>query len=383
MQGGGRKRVPFEVGRDRRQALVDQVVDGLRTAILDGYYGPGEVLPSIKEMAAELGVSRIVTETAVRRLGEEGYTAPRPRIGSVVLDRGGVHWRGSVLLIERDGPAQYYTSVFGGTLIHRLLSAGYQVVKLPMLVDVPKRIRMASLESVLRHHFDLAILTNEAAEIERALSAHGVKFIASGTVRSIPGCLGCIRLDSDTALGELAASVRRRGIGSVMEVGFASNMCLTPHLRRLGVAVRQWDLDLPIDSPAPAIVERMAMEKVRARLARGRGWLPEMFFFNDDYVGEGALKALSAAGIRIPRDVRVSTWANAGSGPVWPDPLDLIRMDPKANGDRVADRVLACLAGAEFHEGLVKGPEFVPAGFTDDFHPSSNTSKGKAVKHEP
>lgn len=359
--GCAKKKLPFEVGRECRQSLVDQVIDGLRTAILDGYYGPGETLPSIKEMATALGVSRIVTETAVRRLGEEGYTAPRPRVGSVVLDRGGIRWRGSVLLIERDGPAQYYTGVLGGTLSHRLMCAGYQVVKVPMLGDVPKRVRTACLESVLRHRFDLAVLIGGSGLIERRLSASRVKYIVVGAGKALPGCIGRAEFEHDAALGALAESIRRRGVKSVWEVGFADNMCLTPHLRKLGVAVEQWDLEIPGDLPSPERVERLAMGKVGERLAHGRGKLPGLVFFNDDFIASGALKAMSAAGLRIPEDVRVAAWANAGSGPVWPAPLDLIRMDPKSHGDKIADGVLACLDGAEFPADLRRSAEFVPA----------------------
>ena len=45
------KRVPFSVNRNDSQTLVAQVADGLRQAIVSGYYKVGEVLPSSYELA--------------------------------------------------------------------------------------------------------------------------------------------------------------------------------------------------------------------------------------------------------------------------------------------------------------------------------------------
>ena len=40
------KKIPFAVNRDGSRSLLDQVTDGLREAIVRGYYAPGDVLPS-------------------------------------------------------------------------------------------------------------------------------------------------------------------------------------------------------------------------------------------------------------------------------------------------------------------------------------------------
>ena len=52
--------------------------------------------------------------------------------------------------------------------------------------------------------------------------------------------------------------------------------------------------------------------------AGGRGWLPDVLFFVDDYIASGAMVALLHEGVRIPEDVRVASLYNKGLGPVAP-----------------------------------------------------------------
>ena len=47
---------------------MEQVVDGLRQCILSGFYKAGDILPTTRDLAEMLGVSRIVTRAAVREL---------------------------------------------------------------------------------------------------------------------------------------------------------------------------------------------------------------------------------------------------------------------------------------------------------------------------
>ena len=63
-----KKEVPFSVSRGDARSLVAQVADGLREAIVGGYYKPGEVVPTSRDLAPMLGVSRIVTIAALEEL---------------------------------------------------------------------------------------------------------------------------------------------------------------------------------------------------------------------------------------------------------------------------------------------------------------------------
>ena len=55
--------------------------------------------------------------------------------------------------------------------------------------------------------------------------------------------------------------------------------------------------------------------------------------------------AILEAGLRIPEDIKVVSFANRGNEPVLGLSLARIENDPAAYGDAVADYVLALLAG--------------------------------------
>ena len=94
-------RVPFRIDRTRPRALVRQMTDGLRDAIVNGYYKPGDRLPTIHEWTHLLDVSIRVPEGALANLVKEGYVVTRPRQGCMVMPRDGRRvWRGHVLFIR-------------------------------------------------------------------------------------------------------------------------------------------------------------------------------------------------------------------------------------------------------------------------------------------
>jgi GntR family transcriptional regulator/MocR family aminotransferase len=67
-----------------RSDLTAQVYLGLRGAVLDGRLGPGDRLPSTRELADELDVSRGTVTTAYDRLVAEGFLESRQGSGTFV-----------------------------------------------------------------------------------------------------------------------------------------------------------------------------------------------------------------------------------------------------------------------------------------------------------
>ena len=74
------------IGIDPRstEPLQVQVYAAIRRAILDGVVAPGARLPSSRELAADLGVSRTTTVLAFDQLAAEGYLTTREGSGSFV-----------------------------------------------------------------------------------------------------------------------------------------------------------------------------------------------------------------------------------------------------------------------------------------------------------
>ena len=82
--------ITIDLNDDR--PLEDQIAAGLRHAIAQGTVGAGEELPSVRQLAGDLGVHWNTVARAYRRLSDEGLltvrrgrgavTRPQPRAGS-------------------------------------------------------------------------------------------------------------------------------------------------------------------------------------------------------------------------------------------------------------------------------------------------------------
>ncbi|RBY91574.1 PLP-dependent aminotransferase family protein [Blastococcus sp. TBT05-19] len=77
---------PVLLDRTSRTPLSVQLADALRTATADGTLRPGDRLPSTRELAAALRVSRTVTSAAYDQLLAEGWAGGRRGAGTFVLD---------------------------------------------------------------------------------------------------------------------------------------------------------------------------------------------------------------------------------------------------------------------------------------------------------
>jgi GntR family transcriptional regulator / MocR family aminotransferase len=74
------------VRRGHADPLHKQIYDGMRRAILDGLLRPGQRIPSTRELARDLGVSRLSVLTAFDQLRHEGYMVGRTGAGTFVSD---------------------------------------------------------------------------------------------------------------------------------------------------------------------------------------------------------------------------------------------------------------------------------------------------------
>ena len=64
-----------------------QIVDALRPKLVEGELRPGDLLPSVRQLAADLGVHFNTVAEAYRILAEEGWLDLRRRRGALILDR--------------------------------------------------------------------------------------------------------------------------------------------------------------------------------------------------------------------------------------------------------------------------------------------------------
>ena len=65
----------------------EQIVRGLRATLLTGRFRPGDQLPSVRQLALDLGVHHNTVAGAYRQLAEEGWLNLRRGRGATVIER--------------------------------------------------------------------------------------------------------------------------------------------------------------------------------------------------------------------------------------------------------------------------------------------------------
>ncbi|WP_404406536.1 FadR/GntR family transcriptional regulator [Pelagibacterium halotolerans] len=88
--GGERAGRTGSAGRMRPRNFHSQVIWVLGTAIVQGEYPEGAILPGDSELTEQFGVSRTVLREALKTLSAKGLIEARARVGTRVLPR--AHW---------------------------------------------------------------------------------------------------------------------------------------------------------------------------------------------------------------------------------------------------------------------------------------------------
>ena len=358
------KKIPFLIDRSDWRSLVEQLKDGLREAIVSGYYRPGDTLPSYRELAPLLDVSEIVTKAAIKQLAAEGLVSARPRIGTVVRDLGEKRWKGRVLLVTRSDGCGYYDNVFASVLRGLLANDGWLCT--PISVKRSSRAGCADLSELkvmIAHPASLAIVLFSNPAAEKMLSVAGVPFVVMGdkTASRLRGCVGCIYYDRAAVGAQFAEACREAGVKRVVQMGTVDFDDIHGALRKAGIACES----LVIDEPRRTLTLDFFSEAGRDAMAKflksGKA-LPDAFYFTDDYICAGALAALSDSGIRAPQDVRVATWANRGNVPIYARPLSRIEIGPWKNAEATYTFCRSVLSGERGVKPPVLVPTWVPGG---------------------
>ena len=348
----GAPEMPFQVDRKLNVDITTQVTDGLREAILTGFYKPGDVLPKIMEFTRGLNVSLRPLLPAYRTLKKEGLISPRRSIGTVVVGPKADVLHGRVVIVNQGDTPAYFDTVVGEALTRRLNAAGYAVSSVSAIPlgerrdDAEKeRFDIRQLSAALRQKTSLAVIMGSVPPIERAVAATGTPFFTIGwTKPGTIGCVGCVPLNINGALPGILARLRERNVRSLVQMGIRQADLIGSDALRATCDSYEELVGWPRHGERVSLdaIVRAAYNLFRARY-RTKADLPGAFLFVDDYLARGALTALLAAGIRTGRDVLFITLANKGNLPVHPDPLDLILCDPAREADAMADALVAYL----------------------------------------
>ena len=353
-------KIPFSVSRNDARSLVCQVVDGLRQAIAVGFYRPGDVVPSYRELAPMLGVSRIVTQAALRRIADDGLVVSRPRIGSVVLERNARRWKGHVVFVCPDDYENYSQTVLAGTLRDRLADAGYRFTQVCLPQTSPRHYDFSHLDVALSQSVDLVVTMFARPHILRCLEKRNVPYAVFGEFADMPpSAVGGTWLNFNLAAGDFVAACAARGVRKVVELCWCDMCDAAPMLRQAGIGVRKMTVRPGVPRTALIDVKRLGMETFGNLIAENRISRDTVYFVADDYLASGALAALSYAGLHAPGDIRFVTYSNMRLGPVYPRELSRMEFDAHKAGGVLSDAVLRYLKTGTYPSGTVVGPVWI------------------------
>lgn len=358
-----RKRPPFTIDRNDARSLLRQVTDGLRLAISDGYYRCGDLLPSSRDLAPALGVSKIVTEAALKRLAAEGLVESRPRVGTVVRDLNAKQWRGHVVLVCPELDTGPYQTTMAESLRTHLNRAGYLFTRATVEGDGAEggKYDFSLLDAALARSVDLAIILYNRPAIFRHLASRGVPYAVVGNVPESPaGAVGVVKTDYAAAVPDFVASCVAAGIRKVVQFRLSGIMCdAAPALRGRGIAVTTVSVKPDSRKGWFFASEQAGLEGV-VRYARSHTFeRDDLVFFASDHMASGGLLALAGMGLSAPDGIRVATWANAGLGPVYFRELSRMDMDPERDGSTVADATFAYFKTGQFPADAVLRPRWI------------------------
>lgn len=348
---------PFKIARSDRRSLVCQVVDGIKMAIATRKYVPGDIIPSTRDLAAMLGVSRIVTRAAVRRLADEGYINPRAGLGCVVLEQNGKLWRGNVLFVTPGDKGDFFLNAFAGELGAQLVKHGWRFVRVATPGD---DVSLLDLETA--HPVDLAVVMFGNRTAERFLSKAGVPFVSVGKPKAakLEGCVASVPFVREAAAEAVVARAAEAGVKSAWQVGFEPQPDLIGAFAAAKIPLKEI-LVRPkkgtLQPEATVFASQTYFEKL---LAKGRSALPDLVYFSDDYVCQGALLALARHGVEAPRDVKALSWSNRGNGPYYFRPLARVELAPQELAAELFAALVPFLTDRRPVEPLSFGTTFAP-----------------------
>lgn len=343
--------LPFRLNRSQKRSLVDQMADGLRNAIVTGYFKPGDTLPTILEWTRMLGCSIRVPEGAMAKLADEGLVSTRPRHGTTVLGSGRMNWRGHVLLVRLLDSTCHFIGERIAAAEEHLSKSGYLTTTIVVRRDDGGRLDLSHLEFEMKRNVCFTIVFGHIDEVLRSVSASGIPFVDFAAGQPLmKGCVGHIDSSVQGAVREFAAHCRRSGVGKALIVSKTNDM---PYAREAleeeGITFSEMVLEAQTGPDRMENLQREGCAAFDGMFAReGRGWLPDVIFVTDDYVATGVLFSLFSHGVRIPEDTGFVTVKNKGNGPALPFPLTCVECSPSEVGRETAAAVMRVLDGKPF-----------------------------------
>ncbi|TLF94963.1 GntR family transcriptional regulator [Nocardia cyriacigeorgica] len=189
----------------RKPTIVDDVTEQLAYRIAAGIYEPGELLPSVRQLAAEFNTSTPSANNALGRLAALGFAEARRGLGYIVRDihlYGGIDtWRYTVRFAHRipDRAAKLFADIVD--IDHMLLMQAVRTfAAAPRRYDISQAIRAL-------HRMEL-LVQDEHAELNDVMAAELHMLRCAFAALDQPGVLSLFNTVGDVlvTLPEAAAA---------------------------------------------------------------------------------------------------------------------------------------------------------------------------------
>ena len=345
---------PFKITTRDAAPWTEQVEKGLRQAIATGFYADGDFIPSYIELADHLGVSTIVVRRAVAALIADGLCKTRRGIGISICSKAPASV-GNVLVITAGDRAAYrhYMAKFVEHL-RRHLSASHLSLSRAVVPVKKGREDYSDLSSALNQHVSLIVCLDRSKGIDRVVADTGIPYVVMGPAPKPPAAIGYLVGDSRRTAVTLARKCSACGARRVLVVCMSRTETfhvvpgeVVSELEKASIEAR----DLVI-CPSRTEITGLNLSRdtidtflglAKSGVLECDGFRPDLVIILDDFIAQGALLAMTAAGIRIPEDLQMVTMANKDLGPVWLKPLTRFEVDAAAEARAMAGLVLECL----------------------------------------
>ena len=348
------KMPPFGIARRDGATLTCQIENGFRQAIATGFYEDGDFIPGYRELASHLGVSLIVLRHAIARLVADGLCHPQRGVGLRVCSKSPAKIGNVLVVIGGDTASYRYYMANLVEHLRRNLARIHFAMSRAIVAGRDGREDFSELKEALNRHVNLVVLLDYSKGTERIVAASGVPYILVSPAPRSRKAAGYLKGDTAGAAAKIAEHCAACGARRVLIAGMENET--GPHivpselettLRGLGMETRRIAVRIEWRKGNTALLIRTTIDDFSRLCAKGRveadGFRPDMIVFLDDYVAQGALLTMTAAGIRIPEDVQVVTLANKGLGPVWLKPLTQFEVDAATEAAILSDLVQRCL----------------------------------------
>ncbi len=329
----------IEIDKSHPANLADQLAAALRDAIRRGEYGPGQMLPSERDLCELVGLSRTTVRRAVETLvherivqrvpgagtfvGQASTLASRPALGLIVPTLSNPYYGELSEGVERQATSRGYDLLVGQSNYQANSEAAYlqrhaenPLLKGVMVVPNLDALPVASYRFMAERGVPFVFLARWADEIDADGVAVDFQRAAREVTRYLIG-LGHRRI-------AFIKGTPRQPVTNLMGYGEA--------LREAGIP-EDPDLIVVVD----AIAEQAGLEGVRSLISRGVPF--SAVFARNDVTAMGVLQGLAEAGLSVPRDVSVVGLDNIRASAHTQPPLTTVE-HPVQEVARLACRLL-------------------------------------------